>query len=248
MGLMPSLPSSHLQPQKPIEWVVPLGLLFPLCLLPWFWAWLGLRVFQDYRLAIGLYELFGCLIPFFLCNKLPPRFRRVDTPMLITVLVLIGFILTSILMLASFFGPQLIELESFKSAIAEVKMDPKTDFVLLSIYFVIMNPVIEECFWRGLIQDGFQQHYSPSKALFITSFFFGAWHYVVISQFFTPLWSVLVTVLVMFGGGIFGILYQNSRSLWPSILVHGLGADLAIILMTEQLYVSCGLMESIFTH
>jgi membrane protease YdiL (CAAX protease family) len=225
-----------------------LGLLFALSLLPWLWAWLGLCVIQDYRLTMGLYELLGCLIPFFLCHKLPPRFRRVDLSMIVTILVLIGFTLTSMMMLASFFGPQLIELETFKAALERVKLNPKTDFVLLSLYFISMNPLIEECFWRGLILDGFQQHYSPSKALFISSFFFGAWHYMVISQFFTPLWSVLTTVMVMFGGGIFGLLYQNSRSLWPSILVHGLGGDLAIVLITEQLYVSCGLMESVLTH
>jgi len=37
--------------------------------------------------------------------------------------------------------------------------------------------------------------------------------------------------LVCLGGVIFGLLYERSKSLLPAILVHGLGADLVIMLI-----------------
>lgn len=223
--------------------VLPKPLLFVLCLLPWLWTWLGLNVLEDYRLTVLLYELLGCFGPFWALRLTRPSFKRPSLLAFFVTIALIVLTLASMLWVAMLSGMNLVDPMTFVTQMRRIHLNPQTDFWLFAAYFLLFNPLVEELFWRGLILDGFRQHYTDGQALLISSFFFGAWHYVVISQVFAPSFSLLATGMVMLGGVIFGALYLRTGSLWPSILVHGLGADLALVILAGYLYVALGLMK-----
>lgn len=215
---------------------LPLGLILILCLLPWLWTWLGLYVFEDYRITVALYDLLACCAPFWALQIGMPDFRR-PTYRFWLISIGLSILCFSLIMVAtSWLGSDVIDVQQFPKTLAQVKLDPRHHFLPFALYFVTINPLVEELFWRSLIFRAFQQHFSLPKALLISSFFFGAWHFVVVSYFFPLPWSILITLMVMSGGVLFGWSYHQSKSLVPAILIHGLGADLAIVVWAYQLY------------
>jgi membrane protease YdiL (CAAX protease family) len=73
----------------------------------------------------------------------------------------------------------------------------------------IAAPLLEEMLFRGVILRSFLQQYSRTESILWTSLLFALAH-LHVYQFFTAL--VLGIVL--------GWLYERTRSLWPSILLH----------------------------
>lgn len=74
----------------------------------------------------------------------------------------------------------------------------------------IVAPVLEEMLFRGVILRSFLRQYSRRDAIFGSAFLFGLAH-LNVCQF-------AVGIIV---GAISGWLYERTRSLWPSILLHG---------------------------
>ncbi len=74
---------------------------------------------------------------------------------------------------------------------------------------VVAAPVLEEFIFRGIILDGLLRRYSPAKAILVSAFLFGLFH-------FNP-WQFCGAFLI----GIFsGWIYYRSRNLLPCILIH----------------------------
>jgi membrane protease YdiL (CAAX protease family) len=73
----------------------------------------------------------------------------------------------------------------------------------------LVAPFVQEILFRGFIFGGLRGHYGFWKAAIISAVVFGAVHLQLTS--FLP-----ITLL----GLIFAFLYERSRSIWPSILMH----------------------------
>ena len=74
----------------------------------------------------------------------------------------------------------------------------------------LLAPVLEEMLFRGVILRSFLHQYSRWTAILGSAFLFGLAH-LNVYQFAAGL----------FIGTILGWLYERTRSLWPSILLHG---------------------------
>lgn len=75
---------------------------------------------------------------------------------------------------------------------------------------VIRAPLWEEYIFRGLLFTGFRRHYGAKKAALISAFIFAVFHVGVpfpISQFF--------------GGILLAAIYDETKSMWPPMLLHG---------------------------
>ena len=88
----------------------------------------------------------------------------------------------------------------------------------------ILAPIIEEIFFRGLVQSALRRIVSPWVGIIITSTFFAAVHAFSQPQY-VPALFVLAVVL--------GYNYERCGRLWPSILIHMLfnGTTLATQLL-----------------
>jgi uncharacterized protein len=88
----------------------------------------------------------------------------------------------------------------------EALMQPN---VFSFITIVIMAPLLEEAFFRGVILEGFLRNYSPWKAIIWSSMIFGAAH-------MNP-WQTISASLV---GVLIGWIYVKTNSLIPGIILH----------------------------
>jgi len=74
---------------------------------------------------------------------------------------------------------------------------------------VIVAPLVEESFFRGLLFAGFRQTYSWNRAALLSSLFFAVAHVEL---------AAIIPIFIL--GYIFSYLYQRTGSIWPGIILH----------------------------
>lgn len=90
-------------------------------------------------------------------------------------------------------------------------------WLLMAIGSFGLAPLLEELFYRGVLQGRLQQVLPPSHAILLISVLFTLSH----SQYHQPSVINLATALFVFGSSLaFGWLYWKTGSLWPSVLLH----------------------------
>lgn len=105
----------------------------------------------------------------------------------------------------SFFSGE-IELLGFKA------FKPDTNFIITFIHRVILAPVLEEVFFRGILLYQFLKRFSPQKAILLSTLLFAFGHLRI------------TDVVALFADGlIFGYVYYKTNSIVASILLHSFG-------------------------
>jgi membrane protease YdiL (CAAX protease family) len=103
----------------------------------------------------------------------------------------------------------------------------------LCLYFLIVNPVLEEIFWRGVILNELDALNLPWKhfGLLWTSATYAAFHYPIFQRILYPGWAELAMPLLTIYGAILALLYRRTRSLVLVSISHAMLTDLAAILL-----------------
>jgi hypothetical protein len=95
-------------------------------------------------------------------------------------------------------------------------------WVFFLIYFVVVNPWLEELYWRGYLGSG-------STRPVINDVLFAGYHVVTLAGKVNILWLGLMLVLLIGGAWLWRIVNNRSGGLLPSVLAH-LTADFSIML------------------
>src|ERR1700733_10237792 len=94
----------------------------------------------------------------------------------------------------------------------------------LCLYFVVINAILEELFWRGVILN--QLEYLNSKIRLAgtvwTAATFAAWHWLVIRALIKPGWAEVTMIGILLMGVFASWLYRKSGSIVLPILWHAL--------------------------
>jgi membrane protease YdiL (CAAX protease family) len=107
-----------------------------------------------------------------------------------------------------------------------------TACVLLFSYFAIVNPVIEENFWRGTIYSSLRRRgIGVRVCIGIDAVLFGSWHWLIVRLFLPPLLALIVTAWIVIFGAFFCRFYERTKSIPAVSLLHGLGADVPVLIM-----------------
>lgn len=105
--------------------------------------------------------------------------------------------------------------------------DARLGLMMLTLSSVLLAPVFEEILYRGVVQTFLLHVLGPQRRwmiLLIAGGFFASIHFHAVTPWMLlPLWAL---------GIILGWLYETTRSLYPSILVHALFNGVNLILAT----------------
>jgi membrane protease YdiL (CAAX protease family) len=96
--------------------------------------------------------------------------------------------------------------------------------VIFAIVVAIGAPIVEELFFRGLLQTAFTARYGPWIGIASSSVIFGAIH-------FEPLNVIVLSAL----GAVFGFVRYRTGSIWPSMIAHAINNTLAVIAILSTL-------------
>ncbi|USK34895.1 CPBP family intramembrane metalloprotease [Bacillus sp. F19] len=148
--------------------------------------------------------------------------------------MLTGFI-TGIIFLALIFGTVSAFSESFFDSAKLKKLLIDWNFtgghhILLILILLIVNPLLEEFYWREFMYAKLNQKMGIFNTLLITSFFYSLYHMLsLISLFKWPI-NLLGVIPVFLAGMVWGYVRHKFQTLIPAVLCHML-ADLGIILV-----------------
>jgi membrane protease YdiL (CAAX protease family) len=84
----------------------------------------------------------------------------------------------------------------------------------------IAVPFAEELFFRGVLYTWFRKHWSIWPSVIVNALIFGVAHFDI---------AVGLTAFVL--GLVLALVYEYSRSLWSSVLIHALNNSLRLILL-----------------
>lgn len=211
-----------------------------LSLLPWPAVWFGM---YQWNSLVGTFFLYHgvCLLPAIIWG------RRLWIPHIIRpsprqwLVALTAALLTCLIAILAYrMTGEVIVSRKDVLQVLTVRGFQATYLLPLAFYFVIINAILEELFWRGVVLN--ELDYVGSKARLLgsawTAIAFSTWHWLVLRALLKPGWAELAVAGVL-GMGIFtSWLYRRTQSIVIPIIWHGLVFDLAIIAMFAVLVMS----------
>lgn len=100
-------------------------------------------------------------------------------------------------------------------------------YILLVCYWIFINSLIEEYFWRGFIFLKLKKILSPLLSSTLVSFFFCLHHFLALNLYFPITLTWIATGGIFFGSLFWCYLCHQSQSIIPGFISH-IGADLII--------------------
>jgi len=134
----------------------------------------------------------------------------------------LGLILTVIIFsfLAIFVATKYLNLE-ISDKIVNYNLT-KVNFIIFTILFILINPAIEELFWRQTI--------SSEKVIYFEDFMFGFYHSLVLFNFVGLFFSIIIGLFLTAVSVFWKFLNKTLDGLLIPYLMH-LVADLAVIVL-----------------
>ena len=210
-----------------------LAIVLLLTLLPWPAVWLGMYRWDSLVWTFALYHG-GCLLPAAIWGY--PLWRdavRWPTPrqwawLLAGLLVAVPLSL----LIYSEMGQSLFDEPGLKTVVT-ARGFRGAWLLPLMLYFVPVNAILEELFWRGVVLNELRGTGEAAWTLgaFWTALTFAGWHYLVVRLLLRPGWSELTVLGILVAGFFFSWLYRRTQSIVIPILWHGLVFDFSLLLV-----------------
>lgn len=128
------------------------------------------------------------------------------------------------------------------------------NLVLFGLYAVIVNPLLEEIFWRGIVFNVLNEKFSnenvPSERvsneqtnslwkhfpIVWSSITYALFHYLIFRLVLFPLWAEIGIIMLAVYGGVLTVVYKRTGSIITTSIAHGLWTDLACIALLIDFY------------
>ena len=188
-------------------------------IIPYLAVLAGVYMFNNAFLAIGLYHA-GMLLVMLIWKNQRPEYN-VNTKLLKWVYMTFAvFAAGGVILYFSwpYFNPN-SSMITDKLYILGIN---KQNWTAFSIYFCVVNAIIEEFFWRGYLGV-------ESLRVNKNDMFFGGYHAFVLLAFTKPIWILPAFVVCAIGGWLWRIMHKISGGLTYPILTHVI-ADFSIVL------------------
>ncbi len=202
-------------------------------LAPWPFLAAGLHIFHSIFWSFFLYH--GCcLLPAIIWKRKHWK-QHLALPTKKEVAYLVaGSLIFSFFTWAGFhlLGPYIFNKQKALESLTYRGFQPSW-LVPLSIYFVTVNPIVEELFWRGVVLNELAEEETKAFSMpsLWTNLLFAAWHVLVIRLFVAPAFMYVAFCTVMAVGIFLSYLYRRHSSLVLPALWHGLVFDLAVVII-----------------
>lgn len=209
-----------------------------LCLLPYAVIWYGMNYIQNSAITLVLYHGL-CLIPAIVACRKTLRKNLVLPSKLQIILLLLSSCAFSFISLASYklLGDMVMSSEHTFELMTKLGHTMQF-FWPLSIYFVTVNSLLEELFWRGIIMTKVDDLFPNLKysGILVSSVAYGAFHYPILELVMFPGWAVFGAFLLAIYGALLAVLYKKTDSLVVPWIAHALLTDLSAILLMLKLF------------
>ena len=188
--------------------------------LPYLAVGIGIFVFHSAWLAILSYHI-GIIAIILLSKKSVPLrslFKSLNhkTPVIMAAIGLSGGILLYVL------WPFLAAPGQLSSFARSIRLT-ETTWPLFILYFILVNALLEEYFWRSFLDNG-------SKGITLNDVFFSGYHAVVLLGGIGAPWLAAIFLILSLAAWAWRQINRQNEGLFPSLACH-IAADVSVILV-----------------
>ena len=100
--------------------------------------------------------------------------------------------------------------------------------IFLVLVLLLLNPVLEEVYWRGYMFEKLRAKGSAFSAVTVSATFYTLYHVLTVMQLFVVAYALVAVIPVLIAGLFWGYIRERTGSITATIIGHGL-ADLGIV-------------------
>lgn len=206
-------------------------------LLPIVAIWVGMCQLKSAAWSFAIYHI-ACLVPAIVWGKKNwlPTVKRPSGKA--CAILAIGSVLFSAIALVAYeaLGPMLLSNDKVLTLLKDVGYN-KSVFWPLSLYAIIINPIVEELFWRGVVLKELDSAKLPKHfGILWSSIAYAAFHYTIFRLVMYPGWAEFGTCMLAVYGAFMAALYRRTGSIVITSMAHGLLTDMAAIVLILDLF------------
>ena len=219
-----------------------LWIIICMMILPYSIIWLGMNVIKSAVWSLSLYHGL-CLLPGIIWGKAAFQ-KTLRAPGYLELLgLIVACVVFSTVSVLTYehFGDKVLSNQHVFELMKTVGYNQDI-FCPVSIYIVIVNPALEELFWRGFVMNKLDELCPdfPHCGLIWSSFAYGAFHYPIMQLVMYPGWAEVGTIMLMVYGAALGVLYRRTKTVIMPALAHALLTDLSAVLLMLALFHKLG--------
>ncbi len=207
-------------------------------LLPSLSLWVGLYVIKSAAWAYALYHgIF--LIPAIIWGRaLWQPTLTVPRPRDCLVLLAAAVLFSAVTVVSYEVAGGLVLSDSSVSELLSEQGLSKENLWIFGLYATIVNPFVEELYWRGVLLNALDSLRLPWKHFGIiwSSLAYALLHYLIFRLVLFPVWAELGVVLLAAYGALLALIYRRTGSILTTAFAHGLLTDLACISLLVDFY------------
>ncbi|WP_409253988.1 lysostaphin resistance A-like protein [Bacillus sp. SCS-153A] len=199
---------------------------------PTLMIFIGLTIYGSVPLTFGLFYSWLLIVPvyFSLTNQNHSKWKVSITRNSVLLGAASGIAFLLIIFAGiSFLFSSLMELELIRLLLEEWNFNGSMVWGLIAV-LLILNPYLEENYWRNFIFEELKVSMSPANAIFISSFFYSLYHLLSLVELFNWPFNILAVIPVFIAGLIWGLFRHKSSSLAAPVISHIL-ADVGIMMV-----------------
>ncbi|WP_144513998.1 CPBP family intramembrane glutamic endopeptidase [Bacillus sp. FJAT-22090] len=194
---------------------------------------IGLSIMQNVLITFFLFYGWLLFVPIIITFWKKTNRYQIRLPISKTSII-IG-IISGLICLAAIYGFVVI----FQSSVLDIpqlqRLLEKWDFsgtkvILLVLVLVLINPILEELYWREFMYRRLFLKVGNVLAVMITAIFYSMYHLIVVIAIFSFPFNVLAVIPVFLAGIMWGIFRIKLGSITAPIISHCL-ADIGIMLV-----------------
>src|SRR5262249_10321341 len=101
----------------------------------------------------------------------------------------------------------------------------------LNLYLIVVNPLLEEMFWRGTVLNALESSFPDRKyiAYIWSSIAYAILHFTIFALVLSPFWAGAGTVGLIIYGALLACIYRQTGSVLTIAIAHGLITDTAVV-------------------
>lgn len=193
---------------------------------PAFMIFIGLQVLESVIIAFLLFYSWLLAVPL-LAGGVPwERFKTTSRAVLLgfgSGLLFFLFIYGGLHWLHIYF----IDIDQLRDLLWEWGFSGQGEIWLVLILLMV-NPILEEVYWRGFIYEKLRKEGTAKFAILMTSAFYTLYHLLSVIPIFNGFYGLAAVIPVFIAGLIWGYMRERTGSITAAIIGHVLG-DMGII-------------------
>jgi hypothetical protein len=207
-------------------------------LIPSLAIWFGLYQLKSAFITFVFYHGV-CLTPAIIWGRklwqptfTKPRWRDLGLLLLVSIVFCVATVVSYELI-----GSRLLSNDNALKLISQYAASSWSLLAFLSAFIIVINPFLEELFWRGVVFNELDTWHIKYKhfGLVWSSCAYALFHYLIFRLVLFPVFAEIGIVMLAFFGASLAMLYRKTGSIVTTALAHGMLTDLAVVALIADL-------------